>query len=586
MCGVHGFVGGQRNYAALKAMLAACDHRGPDGRGVWGDGRVQLAHNLLATRGPADLSRQPWQQGGGALCFNGEIYHTGLRDKDGTPARLTDSDVDTHELAALLSRYKAKVLGSVDGMYALAWYDDEASTVLLARDRNGAKPLYYAENAAGRSLVFSSELRGLFAAGVKRRLDPVGVRLYLQFGYVPGPRTLIDGVRKLVPGECRLYDLAESDKGWSAALASSWNVSRAPDPSEFDPQTYRDRLVESVRRCLVTGRPIGLYLSGGLDSCSVLWAMHELGARPQTLSMRFDNAGPRKPILDGDCDAASLMAASCGVDHREMLFGESDYLANLDDAFFCDEPIARTGMPAYLAAHRRAAELGWVVAFTGDGGDELLSGYGNHADVLAPGFAGTKDPLARWLRLQSHSGAEVGWRSNVARGFDVAAYMASWVPSALLTGDRLRDELSLECVTHLAEDFLMRSDKLGMSQGLECRFPLLQEPFRGYALGLPSAVKMYDGRPKWCARQAMRGVLPDLVIDKPKSGWGPPTGSWLSGKSNLTGPYGNRIRKTLRKGRLPALDRIIDVAACDGRIKIALSLFYLILWAERTGLEG
>lgn len=569
MCGLHGTFG---NHLARAAdMTRACQHRGPDGSGLFNDNHMALGHNLLAVRGSVDQSKQPYEFQGKVLTYNGEVYDFGSSWR-------TASGVDTHELANRLDRYGAKTLGSTDGMYALAWYDPVAEKVLLARDRLGAKPLYYAEEN-GRATAFSSELRGLFAAGVRRCLDPVGVRLYLQFGYVPGPRTLIAGVRKLAPGECREYDAA-------GRLGRSWNTCRPVEPTEFDPVVYREKLVESVRRTLPTVRETGLFLSGGLDSASVLWAMRELGVTPNTLSMRFADAGTKQVLLDGDCDAAWVLAESLGTRHSEVRFTQEHYLAWLDEAFSCDEPIARKGMPAYLAANDEAARLGWTVAFTGDGGDELLSGYGRQVRLLWPEYEESRmaaDPVAVWVHMQSHGGAEKAWRSDEARALDVAAYMRSWLPP-VLSQDKLRNELQLECLTHLAEDFLIRSDKLGMSRGLETRFPLLAEPFRSYALGLPSHLKVEGRTIKALARRAMRGVLPDLIVDKPKSGWGPPTGNWLKGKDDLVGPLGDRIRAALVPGRCPAVDRVLDVSRI-GRIKVKLALFYLVVWAEQVGLE-
>lgn len=573
MCGINGWIGGgvdlDARTAAVERMLAATQHRGPDGSGTGSWPAVTFGHNLLAVRGAAEASRQPYEVGVGLLTFNGEIYDFG---------QVPVSGVDTHALADRLLRYGPKVLDVADGMWALGWHDDATGYTLLARDRLGAKPLYFFE---GRNfVVFSSELRGLFAAGVHKRLDPIGVLLYLRFGYVPGPRTLIAGVRKLIPGECREY-------GRDGTLRRNWNTIAPVKPTEFDPVVYRAKLVESVSLSLPTVRTAGLYLSGGMDSASVLWAMAECGMKPQTLSMRFTGAGHKQVLLDTDPDVAANLATHYGADHHEMVFTETDYLDNLA-AFMGDEPISRKGMPAYLAAHARAARLGWVVAFTGDGGDELLSGYGRHIRISDPGYSKHRRacPIEQWLHLNSHTGGGDAWRDASVTEFDVAGYVSSWVPDGLLSGNPMQDELVLEGITHLAEDFLIRSDKLGMRYGLECRFPLLAEPFRSYALGLPTDVKIRGWETKWCAREAMRDVLPAAVIAKPKSGWGPPTGAWLSGKSDLVGPLGDRIKATLVPGRVPAIDAVLNVDKCRGRIKVALALFHLMLWAEAIGLEG
>jgi len=183
--------------------------------------------------------------------------------------------------------------------------------------------------------------------------------------------------------------------------------------------------------------------------------------------------------------------------------------------------------------------------------------------------------------MQGQGGAEKAWRDASLATYDFRAYMKSWLPRNILGTDRLRNELVLEGVGHLAEDFLIRADKLGMSQGLESRFPLLHEPFRSYALGLPSELKYKNGVLKWCAREAMRDVLPAEIIDKPKSGWGPPTGQWLEGKDKLVGPYGDRIKAMVVPGRVPAIDEILNISKATTRIKVTLALYYLMVWVEK-----
>jgi asparagine synthase (glutamine-hydrolysing) len=387
-------------------------------------------------------------------------------------------------------------------------------------------------------------------------------------------------MRKLYPGECREYAA-------SGVLRRSWHVHERTKATRFYAKIYRAKLIESVERSLPSVRQTGLFLSGGMDSASVLWAMHQLGRVPETMSMRFEAAGTKQALLDGDCDAAKALAKLYGAKHTEILFSERDYMEQLTEAFSCDEPISRKGMPAYLFANKKAKEAGWVVCFTGDGGDELLSGYGKHLRLLNPEYEESqrKEPYDTWVHMQSQGGHEDAWRHDEAAKLHVANYMRSWLPDTLLGVDRLRNELQLEGITHLAEDFLLRADKLGMSQGLETRFPLLSEPFRSYALGLPSSIKTKGRVLKACAREAMKGYLPDYIINKPKSGWGPPTGNWLAGKDQLVGPLGDRIKETVVPGRVPAIDKLLDVTKVRSRIKATLSLFYLMTWAETTGLE-
>ncbi len=295
MCGIHGYLGDHR---VTQKMVVACRHRGPDGAEVWADERISLGHNLLSIRALPNESRQPLAVDGGVLTYNGELY--GVDDERG----------DTQFLAEALSRNpgdEKQVLKGLNGMFALAWYRPETGRLLLARDRLGSKPLYYTylNGRVDGHLAFSSELRGLLAAGVKPQLDPVGLRLYLRCGYVPGRHTLLKGVFKLAPGEIREYDAAN---GNLIGLGST--LSQAPD-SVWSVDDYRQRLAESVALSLPSRRQVGLFLSGGLDSCSVLWGAIQAGTRPDTLTTRF---GPD----DEDANVAAQAAAYYGTKHTEL----------------------------------------------------------------------------------------------------------------------------------------------------------------------------------------------------------------------------------------------------------------------------
>lgn len=559
MCGVFGFSGPDSG-RSVAASLAACAHRGPDGSVVFSPAdrnphQFALGHALLSVRGDTAAAAQPVLSGDGrlALAFNGELYHPPGAAEDG-PAFL----------AALAGGGVEALSDRVDAMYSLALWDRDAGTVLLARDRTGARPLYYA--VVGDRLLFASEIRGIAAAGVDVRLDPVGVRLYLQFGHVPGPRTLVKGVSKLAPGEWRLYALP-------GRLLKTGTTVKSPPATEFCPAAYRDALVKAVGRCLPTVKKSGLLLSGGLDSAAVLWAMAELGHRANTLTTRY--AGDTDPA--SDAEVAVDLARFFGARHNEVVFHEAAYPGATDAAVaWCDEVTAGKGMGVYLTTFRAAADLGWTVVFTGDGGDELLGGYPRHA------YVGPGDPVAGWVNLTGRDRAAGVVRCPEAAELDVVDYMRGWLPRAALGGDPLQAHLAIESVCHLPEEYLIRNDKLGMSVGLESRHPLLHDPFRSYAAGLPSSARTLSH--KYPVTSALRGLLPAAVLDRPKSGWGPPLGKWIGGKGSLSGKTGKRIRKVVTPGFSAAVDEVVDVAAVnrEGSIKLTLACYYLSLWANKV----
>lgn len=568
MCGVHGYLSGEDAGRVWK-MADACRHRGPDGPpSVWSDDRVTLGHNLLAIRSPATV--QPYESDVGVLSYNGELYYPEVEGND------------TLALSALLDRYKWTgtltagpaalshrdwSASRLDGPHALAYYHKDSSTLTLSRDRTGARSLYYAE--IDGKLAFSSELRGLVAAGLEAILDPDGVRLFLTLGHVPGPKTILKGVSKLVPGEVRTYSPD------SLLLSSRIGFSPA-QPTEFSVKELRGKLVETVRRALPPpGVPCGMFLSGGLDSAAVAWAAAELGRPLPAVTARFAHGD--------ECDNAAELAKFLGAEHFEVPFGEADYLPRLADAVRAwDAPAVSRGVPAYVATHAAASRLGWKVVVTGDGGDELLTGYKRHAAVFDP-FASPENPLGRWLRLTSKDLPPTVWRDGSS--FDVGAYMNSWLPGNV-SSDPLQAQLEIENLCHLPEEYLCRNDKFGMWYGMECRSPLLHEPLRSYLLGLPAEDKLRFGCSKWPLRRALGRVLPACIIDKPKTGWAPPFGDWLGGKAAFSGPIGKAIDETVRAGVCPALDRVIDVdAARSCGIKIVIGLFLLSKWARAAGVS-
>ena len=524
MCGIHGFTWKDTGGEAQK-MIDAARHRGPDGCGVWRGERITLAHNLLAIADDPDNSRQPWVSGDLVVVFNGEIYnHLDLRKRFTYPWQ---GQSDTETLAAGLAIEGADFLKRCDGMFALAAYNRTTAELIMARDANGAKPLYYCH--IGTGMAFSSEIRSLLAIGSPRKVSREGFRHFYHSGLVAGPLTVFEGIRKLLPGQVCSVNLA-------TRAFSTWNLNDSPPVPDRDPvgmsdpqlaEEIRLRLVESVRLCLSGHRKAALFLSGGMDSTAVLDACCQLGVKLDTYTTRFQLPHGKCRHND-DAHAARDTAAKYGVSNYQVLVTEKAWVADFERAVEAlEEPRQGKSFAAYLATNRRMSIDGVVVTFSGDGGDELWAGYkhqiGNPYSIKLLSLRPTKalpDPT-----LLMTLGEQI-------------EYMDSWLPRGGLTGDLLNDFMYAERLHTLAEDFLVRNDKLGMAFGMEARFPMLCRPFLSLACAVPGSRKSsylksagpdWDLKNKHLLRLAYKGVLPAEVTDKPKTGWRAPTDDWIVG---------------------------------------------------------
>lgn len=533
MCGIHGLVGNDKE--AVGKMIAAAKHRGPDGQGVWADGFITLGHNLLSITGEPTQSHQPWRMHDKILCYNGEIYN--YKELAGELDHEFITGTDTEVLMAGLCLQGTDFLTKCDGMYALAFYDPAQQELILARDDNGAKPLFYGQ-ANGR-FAFSSEIRSLLEIGFSRKVDPLGFKLYFYNGHTTGPTTMFKGISRLVPGEIKKINLSDG-----SSISTNLN-DRVLEPfyqnTQYLHEIIKTKLHESVSRSLTGRRNIGMFLSGGLDSSSILEEMIALGTvQPRTFTTSFCDLLPNSRCNE-DSEVAIRNAQRLNVFNQKVEVNQHDYLNNLKGAIWAlEEPRKSMSIPAYLATNRYMAQQGIVVTLSGDGGDELLAGYKHHKvpswahrfTSLRIGHRKLKNPLLQ-MTVQ-----------------DMVDYQHSWIPNNCKTGDELNDFMMIECLSNLAEDFLIRNDKMGMSCGMEGRFPMLTKPFRDFCRSLPSKHKtvqqFYDGghltHNKMLLRDAYRPVMPSWIVDRAKTGWRAPTEEWVTGTPRYPAPDSGTVR--------------------------------------------
>lgn len=586
MCGITGFWAAPGavpdREGALARMMAAIAHRGPDSQGAWDDPQAGMAlgHLRLAIVDLTPAGHQPMVSASGRhiLVFNGEIYnHRKLRAEleaaGHAPGWRGTSDTETL-LAGIAAWGLEATLKRAIGMFALALWDRETRELSLARDRLGEKPLYYGWQ--GKALLFGSELKALrahpaFEGGIAR---PALVEV-LRHGHVGEDRSIHPGISKVRAGEI-VTVLPESR---SLSQARYWDgaaIAAAPRGSAPDPVEATDRLeallLDAVGQQMMSDVPLGAFLSGGIDSSTVVALMQRLSDRPvHTFSIGFHEA------RYNEAEFARAVAAHLGTHHTDLYVSDQDLrdvVPRLPRIY--DEPFADSSqIPTFLVAQLARQHV--TVALSGDGGDELFCGYGRygHAAQLRRRLAPLPLPLRRLgagaIRalpaglltrlleplIPTPQGKEpIGQRlhrlANYARQPDLEALHRAMVsvwrfpeaavpggvhPPSLLAehlpprgdlGD-IERMMQLDMLTYMVDDILAKVDRATMAVALESRAPFLDHRVAEFAWSLPETMKLRAGQSKWLLRQVLYRHVPKELIERPKMGFEVPIGLWLRG---------------------------------------------------------
>jgi asparagine synthase (glutamine-hydrolysing) len=590
MCGIAGYVG-RFEPTLLGRMNRAQGHRGPDGSGEWHEGPAGLAHVRLAILDLSPAGAQPMADASGrvVLSFNGEIYnYRELRVRLERRGIAFRGDSDTEVLANLLACYGTECLPWLNGIFAFAAWIPAEQKLLLARDAAGVKPLYWVSTPEGR--VFASELKSLKGIpGVDWSLDPEAVSAYLTLLYAPGELTPAKGVRKLLPGTFAEW---RADGGVHTASFVPAHYSKEIQPfKEKDAvEACRHYLGQAVRRQLVSDVPLGGFLSGGLDSSAIAhYAVKSLG-NPDRYPCYTIGASELKGLsTEGfaeDFPFAQRMSTNLGTTLHVADF-DARAIDDIDTlVWMLDEPTPDVAAFAAHAICRHASRQGVKVLLSGAGGDDLFTGYRRHLALrserywgwaptsaralLRRGFASTSTaiPLSRrlaklfryadaapperlasyflWIGQESLSPALsplLRESMGTHRPVDLLLRSLDGLPSGV---SRLNQMLHLERSHFLADHNLNYTDKMAMAHGVEVRVPFLDPDLISFSERLPDGLKIRGRETKFVLRQAMRGVLPDEIITRPKSGFGLPL------RQLIHGAYGTRLRELADSGRLDA----------------------------------
>jgi asparagine synthase (glutamine-hydrolysing) len=616
MCGIAGAVVSPRSLmtqATLARMLQALEHRGPDGHGACefaaADGyRVFLGHRRLAIIDPVG-GQQPMcdADAGLSLTFNGEIYNfRSLREELSAYGYRFARDSDTEVLLRAYQHWGDKCVEKLRGMFAFAIWDARKQRLFMARDRFGEKPLFLREDEDG--LHFASEIKALLQLPKPRPdVNLSAVWDYLSYRYVPGPRTLFSGIRKLAPGTCATWENGKLSERryWSAPDGQARASSEGHDDAV---QNFLGRLDDAVKLQMVSDVPFGAFLSGGLDSSTIVALMTRHNAKVKTFSVGFGDRAY------SELEYASLVARHFGTDHHELTVDFKDMIGNLPKLVaYRDAPVSEpSDIPIYMLAKEAAKSVKMVL--TGEGSDEVLGGYPKHVfERFAQGYQLVPGYIRHRLIEPLTQSLPYGFRraKTAITNLNIEAYperYARWF-GALNHRERERltvlrvKESSRECrppfdaeptvsplrrilysdqTSWLPDNLLERGDRMTMAASIESRVPFLDHELAQYVSTLPDSYRVNGLQTKWILRQAGQSLIPAKILNRPKVGFRVPVNEWFQGpmKEYLFDHLKGQASKTRGYYDRQVLDRMVDDHV-DGRQnheKLLWALLNLEIW--------
>ncbi|MBU1487680.1 asparagine synthase (glutamine-hydrolyzing) [bacterium] len=572
MCGICGWIGNKVEERAIKEMMGALSHRGPDDEGYYkwevGSGKweVGLGHRRLSII-DLETGKQPIHNEDKTIwiVFNGEIYnYLELRDELERKRHRFYTNSDTEVIVHLYEEFGQDCVRKLNGMFAFVLWDQTKERLLLVRDRLGIKPLHYAEVDGG--LVFASEIKALLKhPAIKREIDLLSLSKYLTFEYVPAPNTIFKGIRKLLPGHLLIWE-----KG-RIATKQYWKLSFSTEHGARSTEQIIERLLEllkaSVKRQLISDVPLGAFLSGGIDSSSIAAFMSELvPGQVKTFSIGFEDSSFDESVY------AAKVARHLGCDHHQEILSPKkalDLVPKIADIL--DEPFGDASIiPTYLLSEFTRKHV--KVSLSGDGGDELFAGYPTYQahriaelylrlpQFIQRGVAG----LAKRLPVST---ANISLDFKAKRfisgiGFEPAIRNYIWLGSFAPeekenlflseVNEKLNQEdpfqevreqlkgcdatnllekmLCLDMRFYLADNMLVKIDRASMANSLEGRVPFLDHTLVEFVTSLPANLKLRGLTTKYILKKAMKKRLPKGIANRPKKGFGIPVARWIKGE--------------------------------------------------------
>ena len=571
MCGITGIyalnLAGKMHMINLSNATAQIERRGPDARGVWMNDFVGLGHRRLSIIDVSYNASQPMKDADGryTIVYNGEIYN--FRElKDELLGRGVEfkSTSDTEVLLYAYINYKERCLSKLNGFFSFAIYDEKENSLFLARDRYGIKPLYYYSDED--KFLFASDMQSILAYGIEKELDIESLFTYLQLNYTPAPKTMIKGVKMLEPGQYAQISSEKFEiKSYYKIEYDPRNVNKTHDSYERQQQHVRELVEESVKRRLVADVPLGTFLSGGIDSSIISGIAKKYKDDLHTFSIGYKD----EPFFD-ETGYANLVAKKFNTNHTVFSLTNDDLYEHLFDILDrLDQPFAdSSAIPTYILSKKTKDHI--TVALSGDGADELFSGYNKHsAHLKAMNGGGLNSilkavgPLLHYLP-KSRNGAlsnKIRQAEKFGKGLNYNQKDRYWVWASIASEHKamqlLNDEINAQIVHEeyntnkskllepiktendfnellladmqlvLPNDMLRKVDLMSMAHGLEVRVPFLDHHLVDYVFQLPVSSKINAKMRKRILQDAFKDLLPPELYNRPKKGFEVPLLKWF-----------------------------------------------------------
>ncbi len=539
MCGISGFNWDDKG---LGAKMSEClIHRGPDASGLFSEEGITLAHRRLSVIDLSSLANQPMMDNANELIiiFNGEIYNfKNLREElKGEYDFKTESD--TEVLLAGYRKWGKGIVNRLNGIFSFALWDRRNKSLFIARDHIGVKPLFYSWDES--KFIFASEIKAILVHDIPRKIDLDAFNQYLRVLYVPEPKTMIQGISKLPPGHFLTLQNGAIliEKYYSPKLEiKQWSYKEAK-------KKVKEAVEEAVNRQLVSDVPVGVYLSGGIDSSAILASVSKVKKNVKTFSVGFDlEEGEEKAKFNRDFELAAETAKYFGAEHHPLIISVKDVAESLEDIIgSMDDPISNpTAIP--MAHLSKFAKKEVTVVLSGNGGDELFGGYARYrtsriADILEK-IPGLSKILPRKIKEMVEASALnrlVQFEFEKDKKLTKVVRKEYFQPSTKVqesfnkyirnTGNKTEDLMLVDLTSWLPDQSLALSDRMSMNGSLEERVPFLDIELVNLAMSFPISYKTTLFKTKRILKEAFRSVLPRVLFNEPKRGWFSPGAKWL-----------------------------------------------------------
>lgn len=571
MCGITGLFSfnpiGRMHLIHLEEATRVLSKRGPDAHNSWFDDTVGLGHRRLSIIDTSDAGNQPMKDTTDryTIVYNGEIYnYREIRKTLIESGFEFKTQTDTEVLLNAYIKWGTKCLERLNGFFAFAVYDVDSKSMFIARDRFGIKPLYFHEDE--NRILFASELKSLLAYGIEKEIDKEALHLYFQLTYIPAPKTIFKGVQKLRAGQYMTI------KEGNVALHTYYEIPHTNQPALTDFESAKTQLVAAMRKSvqnrLVADVPLGAFLSGGIDSSIIVALASEQVEHLKTYTIGFKD----NKYFD-ETAYANLVAEKYKTDHQVFSLSNDDLLSEVDHVLdYLDEPFAdSSALPVYILSKKTREHV--AVALSGDGADEVFSGYNKHSAWLLSHensqsnkfismmsgvwkmlpksrYTNVTDTFRKlnkyasllkledgdryWFLASFVSEAKIGrllqpdWQHHKNQ---TEAFKSSIVDN--ITSGQINEVLRNDCKLVLEGDMLTKVDRMSMANGLEVRVPFLDPDVVNLAFQMPGAFKISNKHRKIVLREAFKKMLPEELYTRPKHGFEVPLIDWFKNELKI-----------------------------------------------------